>query len=401
MLAVASEAVAGAAAWGLLLLQLPAAAILLSRLLAGVRRAPPIAPVTAASALSGAASAIVPTRNEAQRLPPCLQGLSRQGPELREAIVVDSHSQDGTPELVRAAQSRDPRLQLVDEGQLPIGWIGRPWALQVGFGASSPHSDWIVGIDADTQPQPGAIAGAIATAQAYDCDVLSLSPRFILQTPGEWWLQPALLVALLYRCDLDGRPPQRPERAMANGQCLLARRSVLAQLGGYSSAAASFCDDVTLARNAAARGFRVGFFDGRRVLKVRMYEGARETWHEWGRSLDLQDACSRAQLWADVGLLLGVQGLPLPVMVLVLTAVAVGLAPLPVLAVAGLNGGLLAVRLGLLAAIAPCYEWATGGRWPGWPFWLSPLADPLAVLRVGLSAATRPTQWRGRIYSAP
>ena len=39
----------------------------------------------------------------------------------------------------------------------------------------------------------------------------------------------------------------------------LCRRSVLAQAGGYTSARNSFCDDVTLARNIAAQGFKVGF----------------------------------------------------------------------------------------------------------------------------------------------
>ncbi|MFM7580152.1 MAG: hypothetical protein ACKO5Q_24860 [Microcystaceae cyanobacterium] len=32
--------------------------------------------------------------------------------------------------------------------------------------------------------------------------------------------------------------------------------------------------------------------------------------------------------------------------------------------------------------------------------WLSPLADPLAVLRIYLSAQQQPKQWRGRIYGA-
>jgi len=52
-----------------------------------------------------------------------------------------------------------------------------------------------------------------------------------------------------------------------------------------------FCDDVTLARNVAALGSRWAF-RWRKVLKVRMYEGAAQTWKEWGRSLDLKDASS-------------------------------------------------------------------------------------------------------------
>ena len=49
-------------------------------------------------------------------------------------------------------------------------------------------------------------------------------------------------------------------------------------------------------------------------------------------------------------------------------------------------------------AIAPCYHRQDKSSPASWLFWLSPLADPLAVLRLFLSSWQRPTQWRGRIY---
>jgi dolichol-phosphate mannosyltransferase len=52
--------------------------------------------------------------------------------------------------------------------------------------------------------------------------------------------------------------------------------------------------------------------------------------------------------------------------------------------------------LALLFAIAPSYDLTQAKA--GWLFWLSPLADPLAVLRIFLSAKSTPTQWRGRSY---
>ena len=60
-----------------------------------------------------------------ERLQPCLDGLTQQGPELREILVVDSRSQDGTPELVQAAQAKEPRLRLMTDDPLPPGWVGR------------------------------------------------------------------------------------------------------------------------------------------------------------------------------------------------------------------------------------------------------------------------------------
>lgn len=382
---------------GLLLIQVPATAVLLSRLLKGPSRHPPIEPRKSEPELLAQVSIVVPTLNEAERISPCLAGLSRQSYEVREVIVVDSNSQDGTPDLVKAVAQKDPRFRLMTDDPLPLGWVGRPWALHNGFLHSSEQSEWILGIDADTQPSPGLVAGLVRTAQAEGYDLVSLSPQFILKYPGECWLQPALLMTLLYRFDPAGVNTQVAERVMANGQCFLCRRSVLAQMGGYTSARSSFCDDVTLARNIAAQGFKVGFLDGAKVLKVRMYEGAIQTWNEWGRSLDLKDASSTAQLWGDLWLLLSVQALPLPVILSYLfLSPPLPLSPSPPLFLLGLNLFLLTIRFALLFAIAPSYDrtQATGG----WLFWLSPLADPLAVLRIFLSAFHTPTQWRGRSY---
>jgi dolichol-phosphate mannosyltransferase len=383
----------------LLLIQLPATAILLSRLLKGPRRYSPIEPQQPTPEMLGSVSIVIPTLNEAQRISPLLAGLTRQSYELREVIVVDSKSLDGTPNLVKAAQRQDPRFRLMTDDPLPSGWVGRPWALHNGFLHSSKGSEWFLGLDADTQPHPGLVAGLVRTAETLGYDLVSLSPQFILKYPGECWLQPALLITLLYRFDPAGINTEQPERVMANGQCFLCRRSVLAAVDGYTSAKDSFCDDVTLARNIAARGFKVGFLDGAKVLKVRMYEGMMETWQEWGRSLDLKDASSSSQIWGDLWLLSAVQGLPL---VILLTYIILSMVretpPLQIfpLLLLGLNLFLLVIRFALLLAIAPSYD--LKGAKGSWLFWLSPLADPLAVIRIFLSAFHTPREWRGRKY---
>ncbi|MBO3458194.1 glycosyltransferase [Aetokthonos hydrillicola Thurmond2011] len=383
----------------LLLLQGSATAILLSRLLKGPSRHPPIEPQSPTPELLGAVSVVIPTLNEVLRIGPLLDRISRQSYEVREIIVVDSRSQDGTRDLIKAAQEKDPRFRLITDDPLPSGWVGRPWALHNGFLYSAEASEWFLGMDADTQPSPGLVAGLVKVAEAQGYDLVSLSPQFILKYPGECWLQPALLMTLLYRFDPSGVHTKQPERVMANGQCFLCRRSVLAAVGGYSSASSSFCDDVTLARNVAASGFKVGFLDGAKVLKVRMYEGAMETWKEWGRSLDLKDASSRAEIWGDLWLLTLVQALPLPVVLTyLLFSPRLLLLPYPLILLLGLNLFLLLIRFGMVLAIAPSYDrqQAKGG----WLFWLSPLADPIAVARIFLSAFSSPKEWRGRKYTS-
>jgi dolichol-phosphate mannosyltransferase len=380
----------------LLLIQLPAIAILLSRLLQAPRRYPPLTPQSATPDQLGLVSIVVPTLNEAARITPCLEGLTRQSYEVREVIVVDSRSQDGTVELVKAAQNRDPRFRVITDEPLPAGWVGRPWALHTGFLQSSEGSEWILGIDADTQPQPGLVASLIRTAVQEGYDLISLSPRFILKDLGEFWLQPALLMTLVYRFGATGATADGMERVMANGQCFLCRRSLLFQLEGYTHAKGSFCDDVTLARYAASLGAKVGFLDGAQVLKVRMYEGMAETWREWGRSLDLKDASSVGQKWGDLGFLIAVQGLPLGVVLGLTISVLLGDTSLMTRVALGVNVGLVVMRFALCGAIASSYDFSQAKA--SWTFWLSPLADPAAVYRIFLSSLRSPKEWRGRKY---
>ncbi len=395
----------GAVVLGLLGCQGAASLILLSRLIKGAVRRPPLipqastpdAPMERLRQRSGQVSVVVPTLNEVERIAPCLQGLSQQGDEVREILIVDSNSQDGTRELVKEAARADSRFKLMTDDPLPAGWVGRPWALHSGFLGSSTESEWILGVDADTQPQPGLVNSLVAAAIEEGYDLVSLSPQFILTDPGEWWLQPALLMTLLYRFDSSGVRAQSPDRVMANGQCFLCRRAVLAQLGGYISAASSFCDDVTLARNAAKQGFKVGFLDGAKVIRVRMYEGMSETWREWGRSLDLKDATTRSQLWSDLALLFLVQGLPIPLTIAFWSLGGWGNSYLTLQLAIGLNLFLVAIRFALLLAIYPSY-YRDRFSLAALCFWLSPLADPFAVLRIFLSASQQPKQWRGRVY---
>ncbi len=363
-------------------LQAAALLLLIARLLPGRKRRPPVRPRVEGDA-STSVSVIVPTYNEARRLAPCLEGLMRQGQPLREIIVVDSGSSDGTPELIRDAMRRDSRVRLTSDPPLPAGWVGKVWALQHGLSIAG--GEWILGVDADTEAQPGMVAGVVAAAREEGYDVASFSPRFDGMTGPEQWLQPSMLLTLVYRFGAAGRALPPAERVMANGQCFLARRLVLLHHGGYEPARASWADDVTLARSLARAGVRVGFLDGSHLYDVRAYESVGQMWREWGRSFDLSDATSPLRQWLDVAFIALVQGIPWVMLPLALA----GAVPLSSLGVS-INVAVVSIRVLMLLAIRGSYRRRSIG------FWLSPLADPVATVRLVLSTLRRPTQWRGR-----
>jgi dolichol-phosphate mannosyltransferase len=378
----------------LALLQTAALMLLVARLSSGRHREPPVDPPAADRRAPDEplVSVILPTLNEAHRLGPCLAGLAAQGTVLYEVIVVDSSSTDGTVDLVRSVAAMDPRFRVVHDPPLPDGWVGKVWALQCGLGEA--RGPWVLGVDADTSPKPGVVAAVVDAALVRGLDVVSFSPRFAGMTPMEQWLQPSMLLTLVYRFGAAGRRRPAPDTVMANGQCFLARRDVLLRHGGYELARASWADDVTLARALARRGAAVGFLDGSRLFDVRAYSGAAEMWREWGRSFDLSDATSRGRQWGDVAFITLVQAAPWIVLALVVTG-AIAVTTVAAKLLVGVSLVLAVLRALMLFALAASYEHRTAG------YWLSPLSDPLAALRLLLSTLFRPGSWRGRRFRAP
>jgi dolichol-phosphate mannosyltransferase len=339
---------------------------------------------------AGPISAIVPVLDEHARLAPCLEGLIAQPPDLREILVVDGGSRDGTQQLVRSFAERDSRIRLIDASPVPAHWNGKVWNLASGLAASDPRSAWILTIDADVRPGPHLITSLLAHAADAYLDAFSAAPRLELSGPLEEALHPAMLTTLVYRYGLPGNVARTPAEAQANGQCFVARREALVAAGAFAAARASRCDDVTVARHLTGAGFQVGFFEGGALASVRMYGSAAECWTNWPRSLPLRDALTtRAQLWlglTEIGL---VQALPLA-------------ATLVILARGGdtesaffrVNAALALARLGVLAGTRRAYART------GLAYWCSPLADVAVALALIRSAAARAARWRGRALVA-
>lgn len=347
-----------------------AAGAVLARIARGATRDAPLEPLPTKSPVRSV-SVVIPARDEERRIGPLLAALAND-PQAHEVIVVDDQSSDGTAALATALGAT-----VVAGAPLPHGWVGKPWALQQGLEAAAGH--WLVTLDADVVPAPGLIGALVTEAEATGADLITASGRFVCDTFGQRLLHPALLVTLVYRFGPPGnRRRTPPYRVQANGQCTLARRQALLLGGGFAPVAGNLTDDVALARHLARRGWRVGFADGSRLLDVRMHEDAADVWRSWGRSLPMPDVTSARWQAADLAVLWLALALPLPRLLSRRGD--------------GLDVALVAVRLGLLAGIAPAY--ARRGPW----WWLSPLADLPVAGRLTWGALRPGRTWRGRTY---
>jgi dolichol-phosphate mannosyltransferase len=353
----------------LLLARIAAGGVAIARLAKAAVVAAPVRPtLTPMQSIT----VVVPARDEAARIGPLLDAVA-DAPGVAEVIVVDDQSSDGTADLARAAGAR-----VVAGAPLPEGWAGKAWALQQGIEAAT--SDWVVTLDADARPDPRLPTAVVARATADRLDLLTVGGRFECPTPGSRWLHAAMLTTLVYRFGPPGTAAPRPDRTMANGQCMAFPRAPFLADGAMERVRNEVVEDLALARRAAREGRRVGFLDASDLLTVRMFESFGDVWTGWGRSLALPGVEPRPRQLFDLTIVALAQVLPIPRLLL-------GRGDL-------VDVVLAATRLGTLAGTRRAYDRVDVA------YWLSPFADALAAVAIARGIAQRGRQtWRGRSYS--
>ncbi|HYF61576.1 MAG TPA: glycosyltransferase, partial [Herpetosiphonaceae bacterium] len=147
--------------------------VLLVRDALALRRIPGIDPAPV-PAPPPSVSVIIPARNEERTIAASAGGVLAQDYPDFNLTVINDHSGDRTGAILAELAGGDRRLAVIDGADLPAGWTGKCWACWQA--ARSSDGEWLLFLDADTRPQPGMIAGAIAHATAHNLDLLTLMP---------------------------------------------------------------------------------------------------------------------------------------------------------------------------------------------------------------------------------
>ncbi|MFI6265206.1 glycosyltransferase [Micromonospora sp. NPDC051006] len=348
------------------------------------RPAAPVAEVTEPVAV------LLPLRDEADRVAPCLRALldQRGVPGLR-VVLLDDGSTDGTAEVVRAIAGDDPRVTLLTGTAPPPGWLGKPYACWQLATRADPAATALVFVDADVVLTPHAVAAAVTELRAAGVTLLSPYPRIVAATAADRLVQPLLQWLWLTFLPLRAmeRSP-RPSLAAAGGQFLVLDRAGYLRAGGHAAVADRILEDIELARAVKRAGGRIALADGSRLAVCRMYDN-------WPQ---LRDGYSKS-LWATFGHP-GAAAAVLALLLLLYTApplLALGtlVAGHPVAALVAAVAYLLGVAGRVVTARA------TGGRW-----WPDALAHPVSVVVLGWLTLRsyhlrrrRQLSWRGRPVS--
>jgi hypothetical protein len=228
------------------------------------------------------ASAIVPARNEETTIAAAVSSLAAQ-PEIKEIIVVNDQSSDGTAAELDRLSSRYSQLRILQTNALPNGWVGKNYA--VSLGAAQATGDWLLFTDADGVHLPGSTARALSDAAAAGAGLVSYSPEQEMHT---WWeraLIPFIYARLGQKFSYDAVNDPLSQVAAANGQYLLIRREDYDRIGGHAAVAGEVLEDVALARLAKQAGMRLHFASGLGIIRVRMYRTFGAMWEGWTKNL--------------------------------------------------------------------------------------------------------------------
>lgn len=305
-------------------------------------------------------SVLLPLRDEAHRVTPCLQALLRN--DFHELLVLDDGSNDGTEDVVRRVADHDPRVRLLTGRPLPPGWLGKPHACQQLADAAT--GDALVFVDADVVLAPHAIAATVGLLD--DLDLVSPYPR--QEAPGATRLvQPLLQWSWLsfLPLRLAERSP-RPSLSAANGQLLAVTRTAYDRAGGHAAVRREVVEDIALLRAVKRTGGTGGVADGTDFATTRMYDGWPELVAGYSKSAHAVPAPALAALAA-------LYVLP------------------PLAALRGSRAGAAAYGLGVAGRAISAQR--TGGR-----MWPDALAHPVSIgLLCWLSARSRLARRRGTL----
>ena len=306
-------------------------------------------------------SVLLPARNEAANIGPCLRSLLAQDYPDFEILVLDDHSSDQTGLIVGQLVAADDRVRLLPGRALPSGWLGKHWACHQL--AQAARGELLLFTDADTRHHPLAWRDAVAALQAESADLLTALPREVVGSWAErlvvpligWSIFVFLPLRLAYRLPWS-------ILSVTIGQFMLFRRAAYEAIGGYPAVRGHGVDDIALGRRIKRAGYRWRLLDGGQRISCRMYTNFGQVFHGLGKNLFATfeyQALPFTLIWLWLGL--------------------VFLTP-PLLLIWGHQPA----RLNLLAALAVGLAWWLWGlthRRFGYPAYLSPLYP----LTIGLS----------------
>lgn len=329
-------------------------------------------------------SVLVPMRNEERNVDVLIKSLRNSSYGHTEFIILNDQSTDGTQEELERTISGDSRFSILQGKELPDGWVGKVHACHQLQQAAS--GDFLLFVDADVRFRSKAIEQSLALLQQKKAHLLTGFPAFDVSPFLSKLLVPMLHFVILFHLPLAlANYTKFKVATAANGMWMMFERDSYQKIGGHRAVQSSLVEDVHIAREMKAQGYKVVLANITMSVKCRMYDTNAEVWEGFLKNS-----------YAGIG------RSPLLAAGLILFYSVFYILP-PFLAVYGLFSGLYSWMIPYALTIAQRWyvDMVTNQRW--YLSFLIPLqaAAMLGVLIGSMrkSLKKQPYSWKGRHYS--
>ena len=216
-------------------------------------------------------SLIFAGRDEEEKLPAALATLAAIDYPNLEIIAVDDRSQDSTGRILDEFARSHERFRAVHVTNLPLGWLGKPHALQAAYQAST--GEWLLFTDADVRFAPDALRRAIAVVRSKKLDHLTLFGD--VEMVGFWETVVITFFGLAFHIASDPYRVSNPHsRAYVGiGAFQLISRSAYEACGTHRRLAMEVVDDMKLGKLVKQAGLRSSVGVAQEAVLVRWHAG--------------------------------------------------------------------------------------------------------------------------------
>lgn len=230
--------------YGLLAVTVVLWGIMMAKLLRGLHRHRYNEIMTEASIIEDkpSVSVCIPARNEVHAMVDCLERVIANSYPKLEIIVLDDHSADETPNLIKSFASAGVRF--VEGAALPEGWVGKNYSLERL--AKEASGTYILFMDVDTHLSVDSIEMLVEYMTHQKVDMVSVLPR-----RNDGYRLSVLFSTLRYFWEVIFHSKKTPS---SSSNAWMIRRDVLLQeYGGFQQLKTAVQPETVVAAGLMAR----------------------------------------------------------------------------------------------------------------------------------------------------
>lgn len=229
-------------------------------------------------------SVLIPARNEEQNIGRILKDLKTQPYRNIEVLVFNDQSEDQTVAIVEHSAATDNRIKLINSEGLPENWLGKSHACYSL--AQKAKGDYYLFLDADVRISGKIIHQSVSMVHKRRLGLLTIFPRQMMNTWGEWLVVPSMNYILLSLLPLIMiRLSSFASISAANGQFMLFDANIYRQQEPHLMHRMTRVEDISIARSFKKADIKIACLTGTKDIRCRMYGGFKDAVHGLSRSV--------------------------------------------------------------------------------------------------------------------